>query len=54
MRTNKRKEGIFIPTCAEYAQLLELAHKKNGKDFNEIRKEMANATYAQWRKYLDL
>ena len=44
----------FIPTCKDYADLLDYAHIMTGMNYCGLRKAMGIATYAQWAVFLNV
>ncbi len=44
----------YIPTCLEYANLLNFASKEKGINTEKLRDKMGTATYAQWAKFLNI
>lgn len=49
------KAGLdFLPTCLDYANLLDYAHITTGMNYHGLRKAMGTATYAQWAHFLNI
>lgn len=52
---NDLKERIdLIPTCSEYAELLDYAVKQTGKNRYELFENQGWATYAEWADFLGI
>ena len=49
------KEGAeLLPTCLDYANLLDYAHIITGMNYHGLRKAMGLATYKQWAFFLNV
>ena len=44
----------LLPTCAHYAELLDVAHEKTGISYDKLREHGDDFTYAQWAKFLSI
>lgn len=43
-----------LPSCLDYADLLDYSHIKTGINYEGLRKAMGLATYKQWAKFLNV
>ena len=43
-----------LPSCLDYANLLDYSHIMTGMDYNDLRDTMGLATYAEWADFLNI
>lgn len=49
------KSGVeVLPSCQDYANLLDYAHIMKGIGIPKLRRTMGLATYAQWATFLNV